>query len=40
VDIELELSDYLGIKVDLLTKKSISSYIIGVIKKEARVIYE
>lgn len=38
VNIELELSDYLGIKVDLLTEKSISPYLIDGIKKEARVI--
>jgi len=40
VNIELELSDYLGIKVDLLTEKSISPYLIDGIKKEARVISE
>lgn len=40
VEIELELSDYLGIKVDLLTEKSISPYLIDDIKKEARVISE
>ena len=39
VNIELELSDYLGIKVDL-TEKSISPYLIDGIKKEARVISE
>jgi predicted nucleotidyltransferase len=38
VKIELELSEYLGIKVDLLTEKSISPYLIDGIKKEARVI--
>ncbi|WP_235283657.1 MULTISPECIES: nucleotidyltransferase family protein [unclassified Methanosarcina] len=38
VNIELELSDYLGIKVDLLTEKSISPYLIDEIKKEDRVI--
>lgn len=38
VKIELELSDYLGIKVDLLTEKSISPYLIDGIKKEAKVI--
>lgn len=38
VKIELELSDYLGIKVDLLTEKSISPYLIDGIRKEARVI--
>jgi len=40
VNIELGLSDYLGIKVDLLTEKSISPYLIDGIKKEARVISE
>ncbi|WP_229391739.1 nucleotidyltransferase domain-containing protein [Methanosarcina sp. DH2] len=40
VNIELELSDYLGIKFDLLTEKSISPYLINGIKKEARVISE
>jgi predicted nucleotidyltransferase len=40
VNIELELSDDLGIKVDLLTEKSISPYLIDGIKKEARVISE
>jgi predicted nucleotidyltransferase len=40
VNIELELSDYLGIKVDLLTEKSISPYLRDEIKKEARVISE
>lgn len=38
VNIELELSDYLGKKVDVLTEKSISPYLIDEIKKEARVI--
>lgn len=40
VEIELEFSDYLGIKVDLLTEKSISPFLIDGIKKEARVISE
>ncbi len=40
VGIEQELSDALGMKVDLLTEKSISSYLIGRIKKEMKVIYE
>ena len=38
VNIELELSDYLGKKVDLLTEKSISPYLIDGIKKDSRVI--
>lgn len=40
VRIERELSEKLGIKVDLLTEKSISPYIIPHIKKEMVVIYE
>lgn len=40
VGIEQELSDALGIKVDLLTEKSISPYLIDRIKKEMVVIYE
>jgi predicted nucleotidyltransferase len=39
VRIERELSESLGIKVDLLTEKSISPYLIDSIKKEMRVIY-
>ena len=40
VGIEQELSEALGIKVDLLTEKSISPYLIDGIKKEMVVIYE
>ncbi len=40
VGIEQELSETLGIKVDLLTEKSISPYLIDRIKKEMMVIYE
>ncbi|MFH1773752.1 MAG: nucleotidyltransferase family protein [Methanobacteriota archaeon] len=40
VGIEQELSDVLGVKVDLLTEKSISPYLIDRIKKEMMVIYE
>lgn len=40
VGIEQELSDALGIKVDLLTEKSISPYLIDRVKKEMMVIYE
>lgn len=40
VGIEQELSEALGIKVDLLTEKSISPYLIDRIKKEMVVIYE
>ena len=39
VGIEQELSDALEIKVDLLTEKSISPYLIDRIKREMVVIY-
>ena len=39
VGIEQELSDALDIKVDLLTEKSISPYLIDRIKREMVVIY-
>ena len=39
VGIELELCDELNIKVDLLTEKSISPYLIDIIKKEMVLIY-
>lgn len=39
VGIENELSEILGIKVDLLTESAISLYLINDIKKEAIVIY-
>jgi len=39
VKIERELSEALGIKVDLLTEKSISPYLVDTIKKEMEVIY-
>ena len=38
VKIERELSEKIGIKVDLLTEKSISPYLIDRIKKEAEVL--
>lgn len=38
VKIERELSEFLGIKVDLLTEKSISPYLIQNIKQDLRVI--
>jgi predicted nucleotidyltransferase len=38
VRIERELSEFLGVKVDLLTEESISPYLIEGIKKEAKVI--
>ena len=40
VRIERELSEFLGIKVDLLTEQSISPYLIDSIRKEMEVIYE
>ena len=40
VGIEMELSEALNLKVDLLTEKAISPYLIDTIKKEAKVIYE
>lgn len=40
VGIEQELSEALGIKVDLLTEKFISPYLVDRIKKEMVVIYE
>ncbi len=40
IGIEQELSELLGIKVDLLTEKSISPYIIDKIKEEMKVIYK
>ena len=39
VRIERELSEILGIRVDLLTEKSISPYLIDSIKKEMEPIY-
>ena len=39
VRIERELSEILGIKVDLLTEKSISPYLIDTIRKEMEIIY-
>ena len=39
VSIERELSEALSIKVDLLTEKSISPYLIDRIKSEMEVIY-
>lgn len=40
VRIERELSELLGIKVDLLTEQSISPYLIDRIKAEMKVIYQ
>ncbi|MDO9465386.1 MAG: nucleotidyltransferase family protein [bacterium] len=39
VSIERELHGVLGVKVDLLTEKSISPYLIDRIKEEMEVIY-
>lgn len=39
VGIEQELEELLGIKIDLLTRKSISPYLIERIEKEAKVIF-
>ena len=39
VKIERELSETLGIKVDLLTEKSISPYLIDIVKQQMEVIY-
>jgi len=39
VRIERQLSETLGIKVDLLTEKSISPYLIDTIKQQMEVIY-
>jgi len=38
VGIEQELEDALGIKIDLLTRESISPYLIDRIEREAKVI--
>jgi len=40
VGIEQELEELLGIEVDLLTRKSISPYLIERIEREAKVVYE
>ncbi len=40
VRIERELSESLGIKVDLLTEQAISPYLIDRVKSELRVIYQ
>ncbi len=39
VGYEMDLSEILGIKVELLTEKSISPYIINDVLSEAKVIY-
>ena len=40
VRIERELSETLGVKVDLLTEKAISPYLIDRIKADLKVIYQ
>jgi len=40
IRIERELSETLGIKVDLLTEQSISPYLLDRIKAELKVIYQ
>jgi len=40
VRIERELSESIGVKVDLLTEHSISPYLINRIKSELKVIYQ
>jgi len=40
VEIEQNLSEHLGIKVDLLTKVSTSPYIFDSIKNDLKVIYQ
>lgn len=40
VSIERELSETIGVKVDLLTEQSISPYLIDRIKSEMKVIYQ
>ena len=40
VGIEQELSEFLGVKVDLLTEKSLSPYLKDGIMKELKVIYD
>lgn len=39
VSIERELSEKTGVKVDLLTEKSVSPHILGYVKKDLKVIY-
>jgi predicted nucleotidyltransferase len=40
VRIERELSETIGVKVDLLTEQSVSPYLIDRIKSEMKVIYQ
>ena len=39
IGMEQELSDMIGIKVDLLTERSISPYILDEIRKDIAVVY-
>ncbi|MEM4308545.1 MAG: nucleotidyltransferase family protein [Thermoplasmata archaeon] len=39
IELEQELSELLGVKVELLTEKSISPYMIERIKNEMKVLY-
>ena len=39
VKIERELSETLGMKVDLLTERSISPYLVDIVKQQMEVIY-
>ena len=40
VRIERELSEHIGVKVDLLTEQAISPYLVERIKAELKVIYQ
>ena len=40
VRIERELSDHIGVKVDLLTEEAISPYLVERIKADLKVIYQ
>lgn len=40
VGIENELSEKIGIKVDLLTEEGISPYIVDYVKKDMKVLYQ
>lgn len=40
IRIERELSESIGVKVDLLTEQSVSPYLIDRIKSELKVIYQ
>lgn len=40
IRLERELSELVGVKIDLLTEGAISPYLIGRIRKELKVIYQ